>query len=114
MIEADIDRQVLDLAKRYGIDQVWPDLLELILRHPGSIFKMVSLLDKMDDSAFTPVGITDLATELLEVKTGERVADYCCGAGAFAYLQKKLVPEADVTGSEKMLTISKKSGTVLK
>lgn len=98
LIEADIDRQVLDLAKRYGIDQVWPDLLELILRHPGSIFEMVSLLDKMDDSAFTPVGITDLATELLEVKPGERVADYCCGAGAFAYLQKKLVPEADVTG----------------
>lgn len=92
---------VMNVARHHNLDKVWDELKELISQHKYNVFCLVTQLQETNNySDITPEGITDLASEILSVKAGERVADYCCGTGTFAKLIKSVVPDADVTGYE--------------
>lgn len=98
--DAGVTVNVIDAAKRHNIDKVWDKLKELNSAHKYNIFCLVTQLQEINNSDITPEGITYLASEILSVKSGERVADYCCGTGTFAKRIRKTVPDAEVTGYE--------------
>lgn len=102
---ADLDSDIQSLAIEYRIDQVWDPLKELLHQHSRNIFCLVANLQDMNgvsipEFAPTSSGILELVSTILDVQDNETVADYCCGSGSFAQMQKKAVPSAKVTGYE--------------
>ena len=92
------DPDVLQLAENNHIPEHWKELRELTLSHKQNIFQLVALMNKKEDPMVTPDSVSTLAKELLNVRSGDRFCDLCCGSGTVALNIKEDVPKASVMG----------------
>lgn len=96
----DIDGDIISFVMTSNIDGVWSKLLALLNKHEQNIFALNVLLRNASDPNATPIGITDLATILMDVKPDINVAELCCGPGVVIDTIKEAVPSIKATGYE--------------
>jgi len=102
----DVKEDDIDLHHISGMmdKQVWDDLKSLCKEYSPEDFMNVTALpnlnmDKRDDLE-TPAGVGRLAAKLLNVESGDRVADFCCGHGGVAIELAKEGLQTPVIGIE--------------
>lgn len=109
----DLEIAIEDVA-RDGIDvgyvanvidkQTWDTLIELCMNFGPDDFLQVAAMpvtntDKRDYLE-TPAYLEQLATKLLDVHEGDKIADFCCGHGGVAIELAQVNPQIPVKGFE--------------
>lgn len=95
-----VDNPILEIAYNHNIDKVWSSLRSLLKYFTQDIFHLIANPANLKDDNSTPKGIISLASEILDIHTEEKVADYCCGYGTFAHHIHEVNPDVNVTGYE--------------
>lgn len=85
----DIPDDVRLLAQEVLNDKLWNRLLQMVTKYSPEEFALAAVMPVTDYepkktmATSTPDAILKLAHKLLDVKAGEKVADVCCGSGAY-------------------------------
>ncbi len=98
-----IDEEVLPAIRQYITEQIWGEIKPLVEKYSSEAMALVAFaydLDSRGREYSTPTSIVKLAARILDIQPGERVADLCCGTGAFINYVNLEVPEATYTGYE--------------
>ena len=94
-----VDSTIIEFAKTMHIDDAWNDLKELTKKHRNNIFRLNAILkDYNDNGDNTPEGVINLSQKILDIKSGDKFVDLCCGTGSMALAVKKAFSEAVVGG----------------
>lgn len=100
----DIDDDTIHMVKMNLDDETWKQMLDLGTRFTQKDFELATLIanekNRHGKNDSTPMSITELAQQILEIKDGERVADLCCGKGSFLIDTGMKYPYADYYGYE--------------
>ena len=99
-----IDADIKKVAEDFNISENWKELMELTKAHEQKIFYLVSLLRDLSDPMMTPESLGKLAEELLEIKSNDKFADFCCGAGSVVADIVKNHPTVEAYGFDKLVS----------
>ena len=91
-----------ELFIRQALENCWNEIRELKFKFSADEFKAVVLFESFSqyktEFYATPAGISQLASELLRLKAGDKVLDICTGTGSFIRECCEMYPEASFIG----------------
>ncbi len=112
----EIDDDVRFLARETLNDALWNRLLELVTKYSAYEFALAVLIpvttNELDRGLTTPSSIIKLVHKILNVSTGDKVADVCCGSGSYIVSAANENPNAFYYGYE--INIANKAAAMMK
>lgn len=95
-----IDTDIIDFARDANFDKIWDELLLLLKKYQKNVIHLSALIHSSADWDTTPIGVLELASNLLNIQKNDRIAELCSGTGFVLHSIVQDYPSVKATGYE--------------